>query len=215
MKIFVAAATIAEIEPLIESAHLPPHKLIITGVGALAAAYSLTKLIHEEKPDLIIQAGIAGAFKENFLGEVCIVKQDRFADVGVQENGQWHDVFDMGLTNKDEAPYSNGWLVNSHDIINKVALPLVSSITINEITTNNTRIESLKSKYRPEIESMEGAALHFVCLQEEVPFIQLRAVSNYVGERNKSKWEMPLAIKKLNIALEDLLTGIGSKMESA
>ena len=215
MKVFIAASTIAEIEPLIELQHLPPYKLIITGVGALATTYSLTKLIHEERPDLIIQAGIAGAFKENFLGKVCIVKQDRFADLGVQENGEWRDVFDMGLTDKDEPPFTNGWLINHHPLLDKIDLPLVSSITINEITTNDARIQSFKSKYQPAIESMEGAALHFVCLQERVQFIQLRAVSNDVGERNKTKWEMPLAIKKLNFALEDLLSGIGSKMESA
>jgi futalosine hydrolase len=31
---------------------------------------------------------------------------------------------------------------------------------------------------------MEGAALHFVCLQEDISFIQLRAISNFVGERD-------------------------------
>lgn len=215
MKIVIAASTIPEIEPLIESAHLPHYKLIITGVGALATTYALTKLIHEERPDLIIQAGIAGAFKENFLGEVCIVKQDRFADLGVEENGEWRDLFDMGLAAKDEAPFTNGWLVNRHSFLNKIDLPRVNSITINEITTSDARIQLLKSKYQPAIESMEGGALHFVCLQEQVPFIQLRAISNDVGERNKTKWQMAAAIKKLNIALEDLLTGIGAKMESA
>jgi len=48
------------------------------------------------------------------------------------------------------------------------------------------------------IESMEGAAFHYVCLQEAVPFLQLRAVSNMIGERDKTKWLMKEAIDNLN-----------------
>jgi futalosine hydrolase len=48
------------------------------------------------------------------------------------------------------------------------------------------------------IESMEGAALHYVCLQEAIPFIQLRSVSNFVGERDKTKWRMEEAVDHLN-----------------
>jgi futalosine hydrolase len=215
MKMLIAASTIQEIAPLMETPDLPPYKLIITGVGAMATIYSLTKSILEDRPDLIIQAGVAGAFKADYLGEVCIVKQDRFADLGVEENKEWRDLFDMGLAKPNDHPFTKGWLENEHAFIEQFQLPLVSSITINEITTNNGRIESLKSKYQPAIESMEGAALHFVCLQEQVPFFQLRCVSNYVGERNKSKWEMAAAIKKLNTALSELLAVIGTKIESA
>ena len=45
---------------------------------------------------------------------------------------------------------------------------------------------------------MEGAAFHYVCLQENIPFVQLRAISNFVGERDKSKWLMKEAIENLN-----------------
>ena len=48
---------------------------------------------------------------------------------------------------------------------------------------------------------MEGAALHFVCLQQKISFIQIRSVSNYVGERNKSSWKMEEAINQLNKTL--------------
>ena len=52
---------------------------------------------------------------------------------------------------------------------------------------------------------MEGAALHYVCLCEKIPFLQLRCVSNYVGERDKSKWEMTEAISNLNIELNKII----------
>lgn len=52
---------------------------------------------------------------------------------------------------------------------------------------------------------MEGAALHYVCLMEKVPFIQIRAVSNYIAERNKKNWNMKSSIINLNTELIRLL----------
>ena len=206
MKIYIASATILEIEPLLDSSLLRDHKLVITGIGGISTAYQLSKVIAAERPDLIIQAGIAGAFDEALqLGSVVVVEQDRIADLGVMEDNQWKDVFDLGLTISDEEPFDSGWLKNESNIIKRSGLQTVNAITINEITTAASRISELKSKYDPSIESMEGAALHYVCLQEKIEFLQLRAISNYIGERDKSKWKIKLAIKNLNDALTDLI----------
>jgi len=206
MKLFIAAATIMEIEPLIESPMMQDHQLVITGVGSVATAYHLTKLVNEHKPDLIIQAGIAGGFDTNLaLGEVLIIKRDRIADLGVEEKGQWNDLLDLGLAHENDAPFDGGWLVNEYKKLEQYGLRMVDAITINEITTSEKRINILKEKYHPVVESMEGAAFHFVCLQENIPFVQLRAISNYVGERDKSKWKMGFAIKNLNMALTKII----------
>ncbi len=75
------------------------------------------------------------------------------------------------------------------------------SVTVNEITTSAERIKQITGKYNPQIESMEGAPLHYICRQTNTPFIQIRAISNYIGERDKTKWEMKEAIANLNRAL--------------
>jgi len=72
---------------------------------------------------------------------------------------------------------------------------------VNQISTQPTRIEQLKKKYGAVVESMEGAALHFICREANIPFIQIRAISNYVGERNKAHWKMKEAIEALNEVL--------------
>lgn len=66
----------------------------------------------------------------------------------------------------------------------------------------------------PVVESMEGAAFHYVCLQQQIPFIQLRSISNEIGERDKSKWEMKKAITQLNEKLIDLLNSIAQHNET-
>jgi futalosine hydrolase len=106
------------------------------------------------------------------------------------------------LENANNPPFEkkklpNQWLQQ----LNILQLPEVKAITINEITTAASRIEQYQKKYAPVIESMEGAALHFVCREMNVPFIQIRSISNYVGERDKNKWLLKESIANLNKTL--------------
>lgn len=54
------------------------------------------------------------------------------------------------------------------------------------------------------IESMEGAAFFEACLRHGVPFAEIRAVSNFVGETDRSRWDIPLALRQLETALTRL-----------
>lgn len=182
-----------------------------SGVGMLASAVSLTQLAMQ-KPSLIIQAGIAGCFDDGAaLGEVYVIGNEMLGDTGVNENGEWKDLFDLNLAQADSAPFTNKGLHNPWlSKYNLLALPFVNSVTINEITTNAQRRQQIVSKYNPFIESMEGAALHYTCLQQNIPFIQLRATSNYIGERDKTKWKMKEAIGNLNNVLVEYLKVLNS-----
>ncbi|MCK9403969.1 MAG: futalosine hydrolase [Chitinophagaceae bacterium] len=211
MRIIITAATVAEWMPsFLEMNNLytsDSHRFKVqfhqTGVGMLATAVSLTKLALDEKPDLVIQAGVAGCFDTAIaLGKVMVVKEESLADTGVEEDGKWKDIFDLKLEKSSYPPFErrklpNPWLTK----FNLLKLPEVSGITVNEITTNPERIRQLVKKYGPVTESMEGAALHYVCRQANIPFIQIRSVSNYIGERNKANWKMKEAIGNLNQTL--------------
>ena len=82
----------------------------------------------------------------------------------------------------------------------------LNAITVNAITDDATRVQMLEKKFSAELETMEGAALHYTCLQEDIPFLQLRSISNYVGERDKLKWKMKEAIHVLNDSLVKILS---------
>ena len=66
-------------------------------------------------------------------------------------------------------------------------------------------IQFYRDTFDPVTESMEGAALHYVCLMENIPFLQIRSISNYIGERNKKKWDMNQSIYDLNNALVSII----------
>jgi futalosine hydrolase len=111
-------------------------------------------------------------------------------------------LFDLNLVPQDQYPYKKGWLINpNQEILKKTKLKIVKGISVNQISTSKQMIKFYRDVFDPVIESMEGAALHYVCLMEKVPFLQLRSVSNYIGERNKKKWNMMDSIVNLNETL--------------
>lgn len=204
MSILIVAATELEITPFIELDL--PVDILITGVGAPATIYHLQKKLQEKKYKSVIQAGIAGTFTSSLaLGETVIVERDCFADIGINEKGAFTYIFDTNLAGKNVFPYNEGWLVNDKLVKEKVPLPLVNAVTINTISDSITQKNILLQRFGAQIETMEGAALHFVCLQEKVNFLQLRSISNEVGERDKSRWKIKEAIANLNKELVRLL----------
>ena len=90
----------------------------------------------------------------------------------------------------------------------RTLLPTVNSITVNQITSSKKTAELYSKKYKAAIENMEGAALHLVCIKENIPFVQIRSISNYVGERNKKKWELKEAVENLNKNLIRLIESL-------
>ena len=179
---------------------------LVTGVGLTAATYSLCRTIYKKRPDLIIQAGIAGCFDTNLhINEVVAIEKDCIGDEGVEEAGYFHSIFDLGLQGENEFPWQNKYLINKNPLINNCGLKLVNSVTVNEISTNNRHIEYYRDELKVQLESMEGAALHYVCISEGIPFLQIRAISNYVGERNKEKWDLKNSIVRLNEELSRII----------
>lgn len=219
MKVVITSATAKEAEQIkqrVAGFDNPQVQISFheSGVGMLVAGFSIAKLIFTEKPDLIIQAGIAGTFDAHIApGKVVAVKEEFMADTGVEENLRFNDVFDLGLLHHNTFPFCSRGLKNSLlNEYNFLKLAAVTGVTINEITTRADRIEELKAKYGADVESMEGASLHYCCLQTSTPFIQIRAISNHIGERNKSKWKFREAFDSLAATVSEYVEHLQNRM---
>jgi futalosine hydrolase len=181
-------------------------RILVSGVGGPATSYFLLDQIRKKKPAIIIQAGIAGAFSADAIGKTYVITEDRFADLGVEENDRFRTVFDLKLADGNGYPYVKGALPNPNTkLIELTDLPLAKAISVNEISTNPKRIKQLQLNSPLLVESMEGAAFHYTCLLEKIPFVQLRAISNLVGERDKKKWKLADSISALNESLISLI----------
>jgi len=204
MKVLLVSATEFEIASYFKQKDT--IDVLLTGVGMPIALYHLQKKITENRYNLVIQVGLAGAFTTKFeLGETVFVNQDTFGDLGIEEKERFTPIFETDLFNKNEFPFENGWLVNKNKILQQSTLEVVKAVTINKVTDKGNIKQQLIDSFNPDIETMEGAALHYVCLHQNIPFIQLRAISNYVGERDKTKWKIDLAISNLHNELIKLL----------
>ena len=118
-------------------------------------------------------------------------------------------MFDLGLAKPNEHPFHKGWLENPYkDLLKKTKLKIVNGISVNNISADKKIIGLYQTKFNATVESMEGAALHYVCLMEKIPFVQIRSISNYIGERNKKKWKMNEAITNLNKELVRFTTNL-------
>lgn len=183
--------------------------ILISGTGVPATLYHLQKRMHQIDYGFIIQAGIAGSYKnEHKPGNTVLVKQDAFGDLGMEEKEHFTPIFETALSGKNEFPFTNGWLVNTNTILNTSFLPAIKAITINKVSDSAVQKKQVIKQFDADIETMEGAAMHYVCLQENIPFIQIRSISNYVGERDKTKWKMKEAVENLNKELLTLIKGL-------
>ena len=213
MDILLIAATAKEIELFFEyyknTKKTQNIDILITGIGLTATTYRLLKQLQLKRPDMVIQAGVAGSFdKEIPLGAVVVVKKETIADQSVIELKRLKTLFDLQLIPHDQFPFKKGWLENNNEALKKLRLKKVNAISVNEITTSKQRVQFYEKSFQPAIESMEGAALHYTCLMEKIPFIQLRSISNYIAERDKTKWDMKKSIVNLNQELIRLVETI-------
>ena len=216
MKILCVSATKLEIDPLLRKFLEVPDssdnhfdirykdhiiKFIITGIGSIHTTYHLCRELANEKYDMVLNLGICGSFRDEIpIGEVIYVEQEIFADLGFGEMDGFRTLFEAGMIEKNAFPYTGGRLVNLSKVREKALTKLknVVGLTVNKISCLYREVEFLKKKLGADIESMEGASFFYTCLQENIPFAEIRSVSNMVGDRDKGNWDISLATNNLS-----------------
>lgn len=221
MKILIISATPFEIEPLRifleenfekkSSTYLKNNvevNISVTGVGLVATAFYLSVELSQNRYDLVLQLGIAGAFlgKNLALGEVVQVVSERFGDLGVEEaDGGFTDVHQLGLVQSGVFPFAETGEMYHKEAAEFLFLRRVKGLSVNKVHGSQRSIAAIVQKYDPDVESMEGASFFYACLLYDVTFLQIRAISNYVEPRNREAWNLPLAIENLNKTALELL----------
>jgi futalosine hydrolase len=226
VKVLVVAATPFEIMPF--EAFLKQHfvahgpasyqfgplniTLLITGVGLTATAFALGQTLAVQRFDLAINAGICGAINPTLNpGEVVHIIRESFGDLGAEESdGSFTDIFGLGLAEADKQPFRGGCLHNDSGAGFEF-LPAVRGISVNEVHGYAASIEKLRSRTDADVESMEGAAFFYACILSNTPFLEIRAISNYVEPRNRDNWNVPLAIDGLNRVMTEMIQSLAGK----
>jgi futalosine hydrolase len=219
MKLLIVSATRFEIAPLLEQMEMindSGGKLIssrykdleidflIAGAGMVATAFYAGKILNDSY-DAAFNVGICGSFNRNFnIGDVVNVYEDCFSELGAEDDLEFITLQELNLEGVTTI------INNKYGSLNSIieVLPKVNGITVNKVHGNDHSIEKVFQKFHPMVESMEGAAFMFACEIEDIPYVQIRAISNYVEKRNKEAWDIPFAIENLNKKVLEILNSL-------
>lgn len=215
MSILIVAATDLEVAPfakeLGEASKIHPRMkaykyrqrhvhLLVSSIGMIATAAWCSQILSTNSYDLAINLGVCGSFDSSLKpGQVLHVTSDQIADLGAEAGRSFLTVQELKLLEEDEFPFKGGRLVNFAPPVSSTlaSLPQVNGITVNTVHGNTRSIAAVIERFQPQVESMEGAAFMYACLIHQVPFAQVRAVSNYVENRNRDSWDLAGAIRNL------------------
>ena len=222
MRILICAAEQEELDCAIQALRLYESKIagkaqvdfMLTGIGSTSTCYKVTKKLVEAEAEgnryaLAVNIGIAGSYDlEKFpVGSTALVVKEHFGDVGFMTALGFQTLFDSKTLDANMFPFKEGALemLPLPEYFNDIAntYKRATGVTTQTITGDQKTVESLIKKYSPQIETMEGAAFFYVCLNEYVKFIQIRSVSNKVGEEDTAKWDTPKALASLKEALKE------------
>lgn len=174
------------------------HELLwhVGGMGAGATAAATLRIIRDQQPGLIIQAGIAGALPRKHLAvtDTVLVGSDCQADLGAwrPETGCFE-------------PF--GTLPEAKVIVCPYAEPLREHFRVVAARSANSACSPLPLRGGEALESMEGAAFFEVCRAEKVSFLQVRSVSNRIGDP-RAQWRIPEALNALSDGVRKLLENL-------
>lgn len=221
--ILIIAATTLEINPLIghlQEAYtrLSEREMVfegkgllirvgICGIGMLATAVNLGRILNTGTFDCVIQLGIAGAYPtpQIDLGAIVYVQAEHIGDLGAStKEGAFLTLEQMGLAEPGAGALPGNPPADLTGFLQQ--LPPAEGISVNHISGNPAgRNHFAIAPETIATESMEGAALHYVCTVFNIPFIQIRSISNWVEPRDKSRWQMGAALQNLNKTAISLL----------
>jgi futalosine hydrolase len=186
-------------------------RLVVTGPGMANTVHGLTVAIVSQKPELILQTGCGGGFNEAGLdtGDLVVASEEIDIHLGLEPVGpeETTDSLSFPVIEKPGRKIFNRYPVNLGESrraekqlkaafsgfnVNVMAGPF---ITVATVTTSSTRSGVLHRNYGALVENMEGAGAAHVAALYDIPFIEIRAVSNRVGVRDKNRWDLPLSFQ--------------------
>lgn len=204
--------------------HGVPTGLLLTGPAAANVVQALTAAIEYERPAMVIQTGCAGAFKPSGLtvGDIALATEEIDVQLGV-ESASDDDVPDplpFPLMIKNGKPIRNCYSLDSA-MVDSAARTIRSSlssegvniqkgpfVTVSTITATDRTGEMLYRRFRPCMESMEGAVAAYTCLHYDIPFLEIRSASNLVEKRRRDCWDIPGACKMASLAVRAVVKSL-------
>jgi futalosine hydrolase len=192
---------------------LPGVDLLHLGVSKSNAAGALARALGRgTKYAGVVNTGIAGSLpdgKEFALRPTDTVVATRcvFADEGIVTPAGYQSVAAMGFPVN---PNGEDVFVCDEGLV-RVFAPYATATgdiaTVSTCSGTDALAREIALRTRAVAETMEGAACALVCHRAQVPFVEVRAISNYTGDRAKQAWDIKGALASLERLFVTVLGG--------
>jgi len=191
--------------------------LCVSGMGKVNAAHGASILMARYDPEALIIFGIGGAYPASgaAVGDVVLANREIAGDEGVLTAEGFKGAEYMGIPLLKTA---GSVIFNDYpapEVLLKKALQVLRSssgrvqagpfVTLSTSTGTVARARELEARYRGLCENMEGAAAAQVAEFHQVPWLEVRAISNIVEDRDLSKWDIPRAADAVQRAVLRIL----------
>lgn len=172
---------------------------IVTGVGPVNAAFSLTRFLSQNRVPAAVVCGVGGAYPGSNLepGNVVCAESEMYGDLGADSPGGFLDMQALGF------PVIPG----ERPLYNRLPLDLfpasrrVPFVTCTTCTGTDAQANALVQRTGGAVESMEGAAIVHVARLMGIPVGEVRGISNTVGNRDRGVWRLREAAAGARAAL--------------
>ncbi len=80
-----------------------------------------------------------------------------------------------------------------------------SFLTLQNVTGTDEQAQILDDRFGALCENMEGAAAAQICTLYNVPYVEIRGISNLVEKRDLSKWDIHTAVTRVQSVVLELI----------
>ncbi len=201
-----------------------PFDCMISGPGVFNTVHGLTVYLEQTRPRLILDTGIAGAFASLGIGDIGIATREQYIHTGVGCNTPDPSCLPFDLI--DNHPLTRrgiycgdpGLFDIYHELLTRdfpaATIAQGNFITVSSITASLDHAKKIHRQFSCIMEAMEGAAALHVAALYDVPIIEIRAASNFAGERDKAKWDFSLACDRVSQICESVIkNGFKTKLD--
>ena len=198
--------------------------LVLTGLGTVNTAHALTCVLERRRPKLVLQFGVGGAYLSSGLdvGDIAVATEELYGDLGVQTPAGWASAELIGIPILEmqgegkkffnRFPLDDKLVAIAGELIQNMDWeddpPVVKHgtfVTVQQCSGVTTLGNEIAARFNGICENMEGAAAAHLCTLYDIPFLEIRAISNRVEDRNMAAWNLPLSIERVQKTVQSVV----------
>lgn len=180
--------------------HADGLTVIVTGAGPAAAATGAAWVLASEPYKLAVSVGIGGGFAPRApIGSVVVSTRVVAADLGADSPEGFLPIEELGFAPRVEQP-DEEWAARIGTALSGAGLHVVTGavLTVATVTGTAERTAELLARHPDAAaEGMEGFGVASAATMAELPFVEIRAISNVVGPRDRESWRIGEALDVL------------------